>query len=85
MAYNLSAQAGLEGLQDGLRRYEPARGSRLGTCLYFSIRNTVVREYRRQNRVVIIPDSTQAELATLQSALTAFTDMHQRWAESVAL
>lgn len=74
-------QAGLEGLHDGLRRYEPARGARLGTCLYFSIRNCVVKESRRQNRVVIVPGNAQRQQEKLQEALTAFVDHHSRYVD----
>lgn len=77
----LPDQAGLEGLHDGLRRYEPARGTRLGTCLYFSIRSCVVKESRRQNRVVIVPGNAQREQAKLETALTAFIDHHSRYAD----
>ncbi|CAL8464085.1 g3620 [Coccomyxa elongata] len=78
VAHGDLVQAGLEGLHDGLRRYEPARGARLGTCLYFSIRNCVMKESRRQNRVVIVPGNAQRQQEKLEEALTAFIDHHSR-------
>ncbi|BDA49211.1 probable RNA polymerase sigma factor SigA at C-terminar half [Coccomyxa sp. Obi] len=78
IAYEDLVQAGLEGLHDGLRRYEPMRGTRLCTCLYFSIRNCVVKESRRQNRVVTVPGNAQMEQVKLEKALTAFIDHHSR-------
>ncbi len=79
----LPEQAGLEGLHDGLRRYDPARGTRLMTCLYFSIRNCVLKELWRQNRVIIVPGNAQRDQGKLETARTSFVDHHLRYVDFV--
>lgn len=74
----LRDQAGLEGLHEGLRRYDPSRGTRLGTCLYFSVRDCITKEFRRHNRVVAIPGTAQRQHLELQRAMISFVDAHNR-------
>lgn len=74
----MGSQAGLVGLDNGLQRFDASRNSRLGTCLYYSIRAEVAKEFRQQNRVVALPRSAQEEVVRMDKAVAAFAREHDR-------
>lgn len=66
------------GLDNGLQRFDASRKSRLSTCLYFSIRAEVAKEFRLHQRVIYMPRTAQEEISKLGKAMAAFAGEHRR-------
>ncbi len=68
----------MSGLADGLRRFDASRNAKLSTCLYYSIRAEIAKEFSLQNRVVGLPRTAQEQLAKVDRAIAAFAKEHHR-------
>ena len=58
-------QAGLWGLDRGLSKYDPNRGAKLSTALYWYIRDAIFKAYRLESRTIHIPLTTQEQMNKL--------------------
>lgn len=62
-------QAGLVGLDRGLSKYDPTRGAKLSTALYWYIRDAIFKTYRLEKHAIHIPLTTQEQMDKLGKAV----------------
>lgn len=56
------AQAGIQGLNKALDRFDADRGARLSTVAYWWIKTDVRREHSRQMRVISVPENVENDM-----------------------
>jgi len=69
-------QAGLWGLDRGLSKYDPTRGAKLSTALYWYIRDAIFKTYRLEAQMIHIPLTTQEQMDKLRKALGQYQHQH---------
>ncbi|DBA81367.1 TPA: hypothetical protein ACH3X2_006968 [Trebouxia sp. C0005] len=69
-------QAGLWGLDRGLSKYDPTRGAKLSTALYWYIRDAIFKTYRLEAQMIHIPLTTQEQMDKLRKALGQYQQQH---------
>lgn len=69
-------QEGLRGLDKGLRNYNPGRGAKLSTALFWYIRAAIGTTHRLEGPIIHIPLTTQEQIGHLQSAVKKYQLLH---------
>lgn len=69
-------QAGVQGLDKGLRMYNPDRGAKLSTALFWYIRAAVGCTHRLEGQIIHIPLTTQEQIWRLNSIVQKYQLLH---------
>ncbi|KAL3143697.1 hypothetical protein ABBQ38_002491 [Trebouxia sp. C0009 RCD-2024] len=69
-------QAGVQGLDKGLRMYNPGRGAKLSTALFWYIRAAIGCTHRLEGQTIHIPLTTQEQIWRLNSVVQKYQLLH---------
>ena len=69
-------QAGLWGLDRGLTRYDPTRGAKLSTAVYWYIRDAIFKTCRLESQQIHIPLTTQEQMGKLRTVIERHQQQH---------
>ncbi|KAL3134157.1 hypothetical protein ABBQ32_008573 [Trebouxia sp. C0010 RCD-2024] len=69
-------QAGVQGLDKGLRMYNPGRGAKLSTALFWYIRAAIGCTHRLEGQTIHIPLTTQEQIWRLNSVIQQYQLLH---------
>ncbi len=69
-------QAGLWGLDKGLVKYDPTRGAKLSTAVYWYIRDAIFKTYRLESQIIHIPLTTQEQMGKLRAIIQQYQQQH---------
>ena len=69
-------QAGVQGLDKGLRMYNPGRGAKLSTAMFWYIRAAIGSTHRLEGHTIHIPLTTQEQVWRLHSVIHKYQLSH---------
>ena len=69
-------QAGVQGLHKGLRMYNPGRGAKLSTAMFWYIRAAVGSTHRLEGQTIHIPLTTQEQVWRFHSVIRKYQLLH---------
>lgn len=69
-------QAGVQGLDKGLRMYNPGRGAKLSTAMFWYIRAAIGSTHRLEGQIIHIPLTTQEQVWRLHSIVQKYQLLH---------
>lgn len=69
-------QAGVQGLDKGLRMYNPSRGAKLSTAMFWYIRAAIGCTHRLEGQTIHIPLTTQEQVWRLHSVIQKYQVLH---------
>ena len=77
-------QEGIVGLEKGLRDFDPSRGAKVSTAVYWYIRDAVYKAKRLQSNAIHVPLTTQEQIEKLRTAMLSWHAQHPDQAPSAA-
>ena len=69
-------EAGLSGLETGLTKFDPKRGAKLSTAVFFYIRDHMFKAYRMRSHVVQVPVTTQEQMYRVDACVKQYQQQH---------